>query len=90
MVRPAPSFGGCCVAVLRGRDAFAGPRPREAEPARGLDGAREPGAWREVEGLRGAEVVGPRRPEDDATGRLADRGAPGRLDVMPEGYNLRR
>lgn len=76
------------MAVLRGRDALAGPRPREADPERGPGAEREPEAWRGVEGLRGAGVLGPRRPEDDATGRLADRGAPGRLEVMPEGYNL--
>lgn len=129
MVIPGPS---CCgvrlFAVLRGRDALAGPRPRDGDapplaredppvarddpPAAREDppvaredpllvrdeaplevAPEEPPALLPVRlpelGVA-AGLAGPRRPGDDATGRLADRGAPGRLEVMPEEYDLRQ
>lgn len=115
MVIPGPS---CCgvrlLAVLRGRDALAGPRPRDGDaPAVAREDppvAREdPPLVRDEAPLEpapeeprallpvrlpelgvAAGLAGPRRPGDDATGRLADRGAPGRLEVMPEEYDLRQ
>ncbi|GAA1491393.1 hypothetical protein GCM10009626_41400 [Brachybacterium sacelli] len=68
--------------MLRGREAGAGPRLREA-----------PGpfdaAWREGLPEPRADGLAPERRAPDAeTGRLADRGAPGRLLLMPRGYNL--
>src|SRR5690625_909814 len=79
MVIPGPSCAVVGAEVLRGREAAAGPRVerrREEEP-------REAAAFPPV---READRPEPRGVPDAGTGRLAARGAPGRLEVMPKGY----
>ncbi|GAB4096393.1 hypothetical protein GCM10028787_18680 [Brachybacterium horti] len=82
---PGPSSAAAEDEVVRGREAAAGPRWRSlvvpAEEER--PDAREPRADGPAPGAPPA-----RRPPDAGTGRLADRGAPGRFEVMPEGYRL--
>lgn len=80
IVIPGPSCGAARAEVLRGLEAAAGPRveaPREGAP---FAAGRDVGVA-EREGRR----PGPRRALDEETGRLADRGAPGRLEVIPKG-----
>ncbi|GAA4525059.1 hypothetical protein GCM10023160_17570 [Brachybacterium paraconglomeratum] len=82
MVIPGPSSGALpALLPAAGRAAATGPRERA--------GAAFLAAVREVAaaGREEARVPG-RRPPDAATGRLVDRGAPGRLLVMARGYNL--
>ena len=73
MVMPGPSSSGALGGVAAGREAAAGPRVRvPAEDA--VREVVEPG--REVDRVPG------RLPPDAETGRLVDRGAPGRLLLM--------
>lgn len=75
MVISGPSSSGVLAAPAVGREAAAGPLERPVEPPLVL--AREV----VVEGRE--EVRGPGRLAPDAeTGRLVDRGAPGRLLLM--------
>ncbi|MDN6302994.1 MAG: hypothetical protein ACTHV2_10010 [Brachybacterium sp.] len=76
---PGPSSSAVLRGVAAGREAAAGPRVREdfEAPLREV-----PAAGREV--VRAPE----RLPPDAETGRLVDRGAPGRLLLMARGYNL--
>ncbi|GAA1487002.1 hypothetical protein GCM10009625_38070 [Brachybacterium fresconis] len=85
MVMPGPSSSAPRGAVLRGRDAGAGPRLRlrDGDPS-GTPPREEP--LREE--ARAAGLAPGRRAPDAETGRLAVRGAPGRLLLMPRGYNL--
>ncbi|GAA1296907.1 hypothetical protein GCM10009590_29980 [Brachybacterium alimentarium] len=85
MVTPGPSCSGPRGAVLRGREADAGPRPRE--PAAFLVPWREEAEADRAPGPAAGRAPGRRAP-DAATGRLADRGAPGRLLLMLRGYNV--
>lgn len=82
MVIPGPSSWELpALPPAAGREAATGPRERA--------GAAFLDAVREVVAAGRDEVRAPgRRPPDAPTGRLVDRGAPGRLLVMARGYNL--
>ena len=81
MVMPGPSSSGALAVPAVGRAAAAGPRERVGEPPLVLP--------REVLAAGREEVLPPARLAPDAeTGRLVDRGAPGRLLLMRRGYNL--
>ncbi len=82
MVIPGPSSAGPpALLPAAGREAATGPRERGC--AAFFDAVREVAAA----GREEARAPGRRAP-DAATGRLVDRGAPGRLLVMARGYNL--
>ena len=85
MVMPGPSSSAPRGAVLRGREAGAGPRLRLREDVPSGAPPREEPLREEV---RAAGLAPGRRAPDAETGRLADRGAPGRLLLIPRGYNL--
>ena len=88
MVMPGPSSSGPRGAVLRGREAGAGPRLRRRDDVASDAVPREELPREEAEDARAAGPAPGRRAPDAETGRLADRGAPGRLLLMPRGYNL--
>lgn len=91
MVTPGPSAGGAGGEVVRGLEAAAGREldaVRELEALREFEALRELEAERELDAERAAFRAEEPEPPDAETGRLAVRGAPGRLLVMPEGYSL--